>query len=82
MAPSNLKGASKLQLPPYHDVANAVGAAMSKVGGTVDVIQSVADQSVVQAVDYAKSTAIQRAAEAGAIQQSIVIAEVDHFPVA
>ena len=82
LAPSELKGASELKLPPYHDVANAVGAAMSRVGGTVDIIQSVADQTVAQAVEYAKSTAIQRAVDAGAIRQSIVIAEVDHFPVA
>ena len=81
LAPSSLNGASELKLPPYHDVANAVGAAISKVGGIVDVIQSVADQSVSQAVEYAKSVATQRAIDAGALKESIIVAEVEHFPV-
>ena len=81
LAPDSLNGASELKLPPYHDVANAVGAAISKVGGIVDVIQSVADQSVSQAVEYAKSVATQRAIDAGALKDSIIVAEVEHFPV-
>lgn len=81
LAPESLNGASELKLPPYHDVANAVGAAISKVGGIVDVIQSVADQSVVQAVEYAKSVATQRAVDAGALKDSVIVAEVEHFPV-
>ena len=81
LAPTSLNGASELKLPPYHDVANAVGAAISKVGGIVDVIQSVADQSVSQAVEYAKSVATQRAVDAGALKTSVVVAEVEHFPV-
>ena len=81
LAPDSLNGASELKLPAYHDVANAVGAAISKVGGIVDVIQSVADESVAQAVEYAKSVAIQRAIEAGALKDSIIVAEVEHFPV-
>lgn len=81
LAPSSLAGASELMLPPYHDVANAVGAAISKVGGIVDVIQGVADQSVIQAVEHAKSLAIQRAVDAGAIKDSIIIAEQESIPV-
>ncbi|KAK5121095.1 hypothetical protein LTR85_005579 [Meristemomyces frigidus] len=81
LAPSSLAGASELKLPPYHDVANAVGAAISKVGGIVDVIQGVADQSVIQAVEHAKSLAIQRAVDAGAIKDSITIAEMESIPV-
>jgi N-methylhydantoinase A/oxoprolinase/acetone carboxylase beta subunit/DUF917 family protein len=81
LAPTSLNGASELKLPPYHDVANAVGAAISKVGGIIDVIQSVADQSVSQAVEYAKSVATQRAVDAGALKDSIIVAEVEHFPV-
>ena len=81
LAPSQLNGASELKLPPYHDVANAVGAAISKVGGIVDMIQGVEDQTVAQAVDRAKEMAIQRAVDAGALRESIIIAEVESFPV-
>lgn len=81
LAPKSLEGASELKLPPYHDVANAVGAAISKVGGIVDIIQGVADQSVLNAVDRAKSMAIQRAIDAGAVKDSVIIAEMESFPV-
>ncbi|KXT16246.1 hypothetical protein AC579_6941 [Pseudocercospora musae] len=81
LAPSSLKGASELKLPPYHDVANAVGAAISKVGGIVDIIQQIADISQTQAVERAKEMAIQKALDAGAIKESIIIAEVETYPV-
>lgn len=81
LAPSTLKGASELKLPIYHDVANAVGAAISKVGGIVDIIQGVSDQTQTQANERAKSIAIQRAVDAGAIKDSIIIAEVESYPV-
>lgn len=81
LAPESLHGASELKLPPFYDVANAVGAAISKVGGLVDNIQGVADQSVTQAMDRAKEMAIQRAVDAGAIRESVIIAEVESYPV-
>ncbi|EME82977.1 uncharacterized protein MYCFIDRAFT_153679 [Pseudocercospora fijiensis CIRAD86] len=81
LAPSSLKGASELKLPPYHDVANAVGAAISKVGGIVDIIQQITDISQTQAVEKAKEMAIQKAVDAGATKESIIIAEVETYPV-
>ena len=81
LAPETLAGASKLVKPPFYDVANAVGAAISRVCGFVDVIQSTADKSVAEAVEYAKSLAIEKAKSAGAVESSIQIAEVEHMPV-
>jgi N-methylhydantoinase A/oxoprolinase/acetone carboxylase beta subunit len=81
IAPESLTGASELKLPPYHDVANAVGAAISKVGGVVDMIQDVSGQTLEQAEQKAKDVAIQRAIDAGAIKDSIMIAEVESLPV-
>lgn len=81
LAPSSLKGASELKLPIYHDVANAVGAAISKVGGIVDIIQMIADISQAQAIEKAKEMAVQKAVDAGAIRESIIIAEVETYPV-
>jgi N-methylhydantoinase A/oxoprolinase/acetone carboxylase beta subunit len=81
IAPESLAGASELKLPPYHDVANAVGAAISKVGGVVDMIQDVSSQTLEQAEQKAKDIAIQRAIDAGAIKDSIMIAEVESLPV-
>jgi DUF917 family protein len=81
IAPASLEGASELTLPPYHDVANAVGAAISKVGGVVDTIQDVSSQTFEQAEQRAKDIAVQRAIDAGAIKDSIMIAEVESLPV-
>jgi N-methylhydantoinase A/oxoprolinase/acetone carboxylase beta subunit len=81
IAPESLTGASELKLPPYHDVANAVGAAISKVGGVVDMIQDVSGQTLEQAEQKAKDIAIQRAIDAGAVRDSIMIAEVESLPV-
>ncbi|KAK7934873.1 d-amino acid hydantoin hydrolase (hydantoinase) [Apiospora marii] len=81
LSPSSLEGASELRLPPFHDVANAVGAAISNIGGTVDIIQSVEDQSIKEAVERAKAMAIQRAVDAGAERDSVRIAEEESYPV-
>lgn len=81
IAPTDLSGASELTLPPFHDVANAVGAAISKVGGVVDTIQDVSGQTFEQAEEKAKQIAIQRANDAGALRDSIMIAEVESLPV-
>jgi DUF917 family protein/N-methylhydantoinase A/oxoprolinase/acetone carboxylase beta subunit len=80
LAPDKLEGASELIIPPFHDVANAVGAAVSKVGGTVDIVQNTQHQTVPQAIEHAKQLAIKRAIEAGAIASSISIAEIESIP--
>ena len=81
LAPDSLDGASRLVKPPFYDVANAVGAAISRVCGFVDIIQSTADKSVAEAVEYAKGLAIDKAKAAGAVESNIQIAEVEHLPV-
>ena len=80
LAPESLTGASELIFPPFHDVANAVGAACSKVGGTVDIVQGVAAQTIAQATEHAKDLAIKRAIAAGAVESSVGIAEVESLP--
>lgn len=81
IAPDSLAGASELKIPPFHDVANAVGAAISKVGGVVDMIQDVSGQTLEEAERKAKDIARQRAVDAGAVEGSVVIAEVESLPV-
>ncbi|RDW60077.1 putative hydantoinase [Coleophoma crateriformis] len=80
IVPRDLAGVSEVILPPYHSVANAVGAAISKIGGTVDIIQSTAEQTIAQIVAKAKEMAIERAIAAGAKADTITVAEVDAIP--
>ncbi|KAJ9223956.1 hypothetical protein DTO169C6_3576 [Paecilomyces variotii] len=80
ISPTELEGVSKVVCPPFHSVANAVGAAISKVGGTVDSIQNTAEQSAKEIVEQAKATAIERAVAAGALRETVYVAEVDAIP--
>jgi DUF917 family protein/N-methylhydantoinase A/oxoprolinase/acetone carboxylase beta subunit len=80
LAPDQLDGASTLIKPPFHDVANAVGAAICKVCGSVDIVQGTAHQTETQAIEHAKKVAVERAIAAGAVPSSIVIAEVESMP--
>ena len=80
LASDSVAGASAVMRPPFHDVANAIGAAISRVSGNVDIVQSTSQQTSTEAVDKAKKLAIQRAVAAGAVEASIRIAEVDCIP--
>ncbi|KAF6810684.1 hydantoinase [Colletotrichum plurivorum] len=80
LSPDSLKGASKLLRPPFHDVANAVGAAIARVCGAVDIVQGTTHQTEGQAIENAKKLAVERAIAAGAIPESIKIAEVETMP--
>lgn len=80
LAPENIEGASAVVRPPFHDVANAVGAAISRVCGSVDIVQNTTQQTETQAIQYAKDLAVKRALMAGALASSITIAEVDSMP--
>ncbi|KAL9111041.1 MAG: hypothetical protein Q9227_004474 [Pyrenula ochraceoflavens] len=75
-----IKGASALTTPPYFDVANAVGAAISKVGGTVDIVQNTSNQSEKKAIDSAMDLAMERAVKAGACLDSLSIVEIESIP--
>ncbi|CAN8101810.1 unnamed protein product [Discula destructiva] len=80
LAPDEISGASEVIRPPFHDVANAVGAAISRVCGAVDIVQNTSEQSEAQAIQHAKDLAVKRAVAAGAQESSISIAEVESMP--
>jgi len=81
LAPDSLEGTSELIRPQFYDVANAVGAAVSRVSGLVDIIQSTLDQTVAQAKQYAVALAVKRAVAAGALEETVQIAELEAIPV-
>ncbi|KAK2035439.1 hydantoinase/oxoprolinase [Colletotrichum zoysiae] len=80
LSPDSLRGASELIRPPFHDVANAVGAAIARVCGAVDIVQGTAHQTESQAIENAKKMAVERAVAAGAVPASIKIAEIETMP--
>ncbi|KAK2042611.1 hydantoinase/oxoprolinase [Colletotrichum somersetense] len=80
LSPESLRGASELIRPPFHDVANAVGAAIARVCGAVDIVQGTTHQTESQAIENAKKMAVERAVAAGAVPESIKIAEIETMP--
>lgn len=81
IAPSELKGASKVILPPYSGVANAVGAALGKVSGMVDSIETVhAGFTEAQAQEKTQQRAIEDAIKHGALASTVIVTEVDTLP--
>lgn len=80
ICPKEAAGVSEVIQPPFHSVANAVGAAISKIGGTIDMIQSTAEQTIAQIVEKAKAMAVERAIASGAKPETITLAEVDAIP--
>ncbi|KAK6005849.1 hypothetical protein QM012_007491 [Aureobasidium pullulans] len=75
-----LTGVSQIIRPPFHDCANAVGAAIAKVAGQIDIVkvtEGLDEDQVVQSVcDDAKQLAI----DAGANPDSVRIVSIENLP--
>jgi N-methylhydantoinase A/oxoprolinase/acetone carboxylase beta subunit len=76
----SLQGVSECIIPPHHDSANAVGAAIAKVAGTVDVIEILDNQDERTVLKRAEQAAIEAAVKRGADRDSVKIAEVEKLP--
>lgn len=66
--------------PVHHDAANAVGAAIARIAGDVDVIEILAGRDEDAVVEEAKRQAIAKAVEAGADPQDTNIVEITKIP--
>lgn len=81
IAPSEVPGASIVIRPPFHDVANAVGAAVAKVSATVDTIKSLGEQKLQDIIDVCVRRATEDCLALGALAGSITTAEVETIPI-
>ncbi|KAF9891406.1 hypothetical protein FE257_004262 [Aspergillus nanangensis] len=78
----DLEGVAECVIPPHHDSANAVGAAIAKVAGEVDMIELLAQRDEKQVLDEAKQRAIEVAVARGADRHDVKIVEVEKIPLA
>ena len=78
----DLKGASAVTVPKHAGVANAIGAAIAQVSGTVDRVFSYDAMGREKALAQAREEAIGNAIAAGANQSSIEITDVEELPLA
>jgi N-methylhydantoinase A/oxoprolinase/acetone carboxylase beta subunit len=80
--PTDLKGASKVVQPDHFDVANAIGAAISQVSGSIDGVFDVASKGRDAVIAEIKEAAIQEAIKAGAKADTMNIVDLEEIPLA
>ena len=77
-----LPGASTVVRPEHFAVANAIGAAISQVGGEVDRVFALDRMTRDEALDRAKQEAAAKAVAAGARVESVHVLDVEEVPLA
>ncbi|KAJ5785200.1 uncharacterized protein N7503_010412 [Penicillium pulvis] len=76
-----LTGVSMVRTVKGGEVANAVGAAISRVSGVIDTVVDTSNQSIKEAQDAVVKLAIQKAIENGAKPETIQVAEITMLPI-
>lgn len=78
----DLEGVSEVITPPHHDSANAVGAAIAKVAGEIDVIEVLERSNEKETMARLSQEAIEIAVRKGALRGDIKIMKVEKIPLA
>jgi len=76
----DLQGVAECVIPPHHDSANAVGAAIAKVAGGVDVIEILDGKDESTIVARASEQAVQMAVLKGAVKEDVKVVTIEKFP--
>jgi N-methylhydantoinase A/oxoprolinase/acetone carboxylase beta subunit len=81
LIPDALPGISKVVRPQHAAVANAVGAAMGKVGAEFEIVFSRGKDNRESVIHQARDLATDRAVSAGAARASVEITDIDEVPI-
>lgn len=81
LLPEELPELGTVHRPEHFAVANAIGAAIAQVSGSVDKIYSFQNRQRESVLDEARQEAIDKAIGAGAKEASISIVEMDEVPI-
>ncbi|KAL2074474.1 hypothetical protein VTL71DRAFT_8252 [Oculimacula yallundae] len=79
--PGKIAGVGVVIRPKYFEVANAVGAAIGKVSGSVDITVVPKAEKIDQEIEAAKKLAIERCVAAGSNSKTIEVVEVESIPI-
>lgn len=82
IVPKQLAGCRQEAKPEHFGVANAIGAAISKVSGTWEQLVSYDEVPREVAIEKAKAEAVDLAVEAGAIRETVQIIDMEDVPLA
>ncbi|KAB8237171.1 uncharacterized protein BDW43DRAFT_322600 [Aspergillus alliaceus] len=75
-----LDGVDECIIPPHHDSANAVGAAVAKISGIVDTIEILEGNDAAKVLRDTENKAIEVALKRGAAKEDIKIVELEQIP--
>ena len=78
--PSDLAGTSAVHAPEHAGCANAVGSALAKVGGEAEALVSYDEVPRDEAIANVSAQAVAAAHEAGAIQGTVSVVDVEDVP--
>ncbi|THU96615.1 Hydantoinase/oxoprolinase [Dendrothele bispora CBS 962.96] len=81
IAPKRLEGVGEIITPPFHSVANAVGAAIANVSGEVDTIEVMQGKNLHVVLEKIKEEAKAKAVQNGADVETVRVVEVAVLPV-
>lgn len=76
-----IAGVGQIIKPEYHQVANAVGAAIAKVSGSVDKTVVPGIRTIDEEIASAKELAIEQCVAAGGNRETIELVEIDVVPI-
>ena len=78
--PPLLKGASSVLKPEFFGTANAIGSAISKVSGTIEKLVDYDAVPRDEAIEAVKNEAVAMAVDAGAVENTVEIVDVEDVP--
>ena len=78
----SIAGTTECIVPEHAEVANAIGASIAQVGGETDKVYSYEQITREEALDSAKTDAINRAMAAGANERTVEIIDFEEIPLA
>lgn len=82
LIPEVLAGASSVIKPDHFEVANAIGAAIAQVSGSIDGVFDVATKGREAVLDEVKTQAKAEAVKAGADEETVNVVELEEIPLA
>jgi len=75
-----LKGVGRIIRPQFHDCAKAVGAAIARVSGQIDIVKTLEGLDEDKVVEGVCDEARKRAIDAGADPDKVKITEIENLP--
>jgi N-methylhydantoinase A/oxoprolinase/acetone carboxylase beta subunit len=82
LLPERLAGVSQVYKPVHFEVANAIGAAIAQVSGTIDHIFPLENRTREAVLQEAREAAFNEAIRAGADPETLEIIEIEEVPLA